>query len=81
MTLKIEDRGEPAPEPHELSEAELNSIGYTISRYGNLTGNDLERFSHTEEPWIVSRRSHAEGESDRINNDPSPRSWSGVHSA
>ena len=64
-----EDRGEPAPEPHELSEAELNSIGYTISRYGNLTGNDLERFSHTEEPWIVSRRSYAEGGSDRINND------------
>jgi Protein of unknown function (DUF4065) len=34
-----EDRGEPAPEPHELSEVELDSIGYTISRYGNLNSS------------------------------------------
>lgn len=34
-----------------------------------MTDNDLERFSHTEEPWIVSRRNHAEGGSDRISND------------
>jgi uncharacterized phage-associated protein len=42
-------------EPHEpntaLSEAELNTIGYVLSRYGGLTGSDLETLTHGEDPW------------------------------
>jgi uncharacterized phage-associated protein len=34
-----------------LGEAELNTIGYVLSRYGGLTGRDLETLSHAEEPW------------------------------
>lgn len=54
------------PAPHEparrpLSEAELNTIGYVISRYGSMTGSDLQRLSHQERPWqqadVVRRRS------------------------
>lgn len=35
----------------ELSEAALNTVGYVISRYGALTGSDLERLTHSEPPW------------------------------
>ncbi|HEX8305004.1 MAG TPA: Panacea domain-containing protein [Jatrophihabitans sp.] len=35
-----------------LTEAELNTIGYVLSRYGNLSGTDLERLTHSEAPWI-----------------------------
>ncbi|WP_336214869.1 Panacea domain-containing protein [Nonomuraea sp. LPB2021202275-12-8] len=34
-----------------LGEAELNTIGYVLSRYGNLSGKDLESLSHSETPW------------------------------
>lgn len=34
-----------------LDEAELNTIGYVLSRYGGLTGSDLETLTHGEEPW------------------------------
>ena len=37
--------------PEPLTEAELNTIGYVVSRYGNLTGNDLEVLTHGEPPW------------------------------
>src|SRR3954465_4039765 len=36
------------PEP---SEAQLNTIGYVVSRYGALTGLDLENLTHSETPW------------------------------
>jgi uncharacterized phage-associated protein len=35
----------------ELTEAELNTIGYVVSRYGALTGLDLENLTHSEAPW------------------------------
>ena len=34
-----------------LGEAELNTIAYVVSRYGGLTGSDLIRLSHSEQPW------------------------------
>jgi uncharacterized phage-associated protein len=43
----------------ELTEAELNTIGYVVSRYGHLSGLELERLTHSETPWIkadASRR-------------------------
>jgi uncharacterized phage-associated protein len=64
-----EDRDEPAPEPHELGEGELNTIGYTISRYGNLSGNDLERLSHAQPPWQAGWASRNSGGSDLIPNE------------
>ena len=35
-----------------LDEAVLNTVGYVVSRYGALTGRDLERLTHSEDPWI-----------------------------
>lgn len=40
------------PTTQSLTEAELNTIGYVLSRYGNLSGTDLERLTHSETPWI-----------------------------
>jgi uncharacterized phage-associated protein len=34
-----------------LSEAELNTVGYVVSRYGRLSARDLINLSHSEEPW------------------------------
>jgi uncharacterized phage-associated protein len=37
--------------PRELDEAELNTVGYVVSRYGTLSGGDLSRLTHSEDPW------------------------------
>jgi uncharacterized phage-associated protein len=51
-TLWYMDRNNVAPTPEApLGEAELNTVGYIISRYGGLTGNDLTHLTHTEPPW------------------------------
>ena len=39
-----------------LDESELDTIGYVLSRYGRLTGADLERLTHGESPWITAER-------------------------
>ena len=36
----------------ELDEAQRNTIGYVMSRYGGMTGKDLKRLSHGEPPWL-----------------------------
>jgi uncharacterized phage-associated protein len=41
----------PAP-PSDLDEGALNTIGYVLSRYGALTGNDLKHLTHAETPWV-----------------------------
>ena len=63
---KQEKEGEPAPPPIELGEAELNTIGYVVSRYGSLTGRDLENLTHSEDPWILADQNRRPGESARI---------------
>lgn len=35
-----------------LDEAALNTIGYVLSRYGRLSGRDLEALTHSETPWL-----------------------------
>jgi uncharacterized phage-associated protein len=35
----------------QLEEAELNTIGYVVSRYGTLSAGDLIRLTHGEAPW------------------------------
>jgi uncharacterized phage-associated protein len=37
-----------------LGEDELNTIGYVVSRYGALSGKDLENLSHGETPWLTA---------------------------
>jgi uncharacterized phage-associated protein len=61
-----ESRGEPPPAPRELTEAQLNTVGYVISRYGALTGRDLETLTHNEKPWRRADRIRRPGESARI---------------
>jgi uncharacterized phage-associated protein len=58
--------GPPLPAPRELSEAQLNTVGYVISRYGALTGRDLETLTHNEDPWRRADRDRRPGESTRI---------------
>lgn len=43
-----------APVAADLGEAELNTVGYVLSRYGGLSGADLERLSHNEPPWQLA---------------------------
>ena len=50
----------------DLSEGELNTVGYVLSRYGALTGTDLENLSHSEPPWQMANRNRRPGESARI---------------
>lgn len=50
-TLWHEERtGETRPST-PLSEGQLNTVGYVVSRYGRLTGRDLEALTHSESPW------------------------------
>ena len=41
-------------------EAMLNTIGYVITRYGNLSASDLERLSHAEDPWFDANKGRPE---------------------
>ena len=52
-----EKAGEADSDPTPPGEAELNTIGYVMSRYGALSGRDLMHLTHSEEPW---RRADAE---------------------
>jgi uncharacterized phage-associated protein len=53
-------------EPIEMGEAQLNTIGYVISRYGALTGRDLENLTHAEPPWQLADARRRPHESARI---------------
>jgi uncharacterized phage-associated protein len=48
---RAEKDGVSVPETGALGEAELNTVGYVLSRYGNLTAKDLENLTHSEDPW------------------------------
>lgn len=50
----------------EFDEAELNTIGYVLSRYGRLTARDLEHLTHGEQPWIRANVDRPPGGSARI---------------
>lgn len=51
----------------DLDEAGLNSIGYVVSRYGRLSGNELERLTHGEPPWQEANARRSESNrSERI---------------
>ncbi len=61
-----EREGTTAPAGAALTEAQLNTIGYVISRYGGLTGADLERLSHGEPPWQDADKTRRPGTSAKI---------------
>src|SRR5664280_2278327 len=52
-----------------LDEAVLNTVGYVVSRYGALTGSDLERLTHSEDPWIDADSKRDKGGTIRIRNE------------
>src|SRR5262249_55212423 len=61
-----EKHGEVSVSHAELNEAQLNTIGYVVSRYGALTGLDLENLTHSETPWRLADRGRRPRESTRI---------------
>lgn len=61
-----EREGTAAPSGAALTEAQLNTIGYVVSRYGGLTGADLERLTHTEPPWQDADRARRPKSSAKI---------------
>lgn len=67
---RAEKHGE-APPPGEcrMGEAELNTIGYVVSRYGALSGNELERLTHSETPWQRADSGRISGYSAYIDNE------------
>ncbi|HWB37693.1 MAG TPA: type II toxin-antitoxin system antitoxin SocA domain-containing protein [Rugosimonospora sp.] len=64
-----EKQGTPAAPPAPPDQAALNTIGYVLSRYGALTGEDLERLSHNEDPWRLANARRSPGGSVRIERD------------
>jgi uncharacterized phage-associated protein len=64
-----ENRGEAPPGSAALGEAELNTIGYVVSRYGKLTGSDLQHLTHGELPWQQADAGRPLGGSARIERD------------
>lgn len=61
-----EQRGDVPAEHAELDESQLNTVGYVVSRYGALTGRDLENLTHSETPWQLANRARRPRESTRI---------------
>ena len=53
----------------DLDEAQLNTLGYVLSRYGALTGTDLERLSHSEGPYLKADEQRPPGGRVRIEQD------------
>ena len=50
-------------------EAVLNTLGYVVSRYGALTGHDLEHLTHSEDPWLSADSQRDRGGTTRIPNE------------
>lgn len=61
-----EGSGQQPMELEELDESQLNTIGYVVSRYGALSGADLEHLTHSEAPWREADRDRRPHESARI---------------
>jgi uncharacterized phage-associated protein len=63
------EKHDPRPDaemPASLDEAALNTVGYVVSRYGALSGLDLENLTHAETPWRRADERRRPGESARI---------------
>jgi|SRR4051812_20328037 len=47
------DQASPAASA-TFDQGALSTIGYVISRYGTMTGADLEALTHNEQPWATA---------------------------
>ena len=63
---KSEKDGQLPLAADELDEARRNTIAYVISRYGGLTGRDLEILTHAQDPWQRADRGREARTSRRI---------------
>ncbi len=60
---KHEQTHGPVATVRPLDQAALNTIGFVLSRYGRLTGRDLEILTHGEPPWMAAKaRAAASGD-------------------
>lgn len=72
-------RSTPPAAGAELTNRELNTVGYVVSRYGNLTGKDLEILSHGEDPWRDADQYRRPGGSARIEHNAMTRWFQADH--
>jgi len=63
---RTERDGAPESGVASFGEAELNTVGYVVSRYGALSGTDLRHLTHSERPWREADRRRTPGKSVRI---------------
>lgn len=59
----------PGLPPRALDDGHLNTVAYVVSRYGRLTGHDLELLTHAETPWQEAQADRRPGGSARISQD------------
>src|SRR3954453_22333427 len=64
-----EKHGTPPPRASRLDEGQLNTVGYVLSRYGALSGTDLEHLTHSELPWQLANATRVPGSRARIERD------------
>ena len=64
-----EGQGGVAGSSDALDEAQLNTVGYVVSRYGKLTATDLIKLTHAEDPWQTANRNRRAKASVRIRNE------------
>jgi uncharacterized phage-associated protein len=63
---KAEKDGLPSPQVRPLDAGQLNTVAYVVSRYGRLTGHDLELLSHAETPWLEANLDRPPGGTAKI---------------
>jgi uncharacterized phage-associated protein len=66
---KAEKEGLAPLVDEELDETQRNTIAYVVSRYGGLSGRDLELLSHAEDPWRRADVARSTGGPQRIETD------------
>ena len=72
---RAETHEEGRPPAGELDNNALNTVGYVISRYGALSGADLSRLTHQEDPWIqADKQRQRHPQNDQISRE-SLRDW------
>ena len=76
---RAEKRDTASPLHQQLGNAELNTVGYVLSRYGGLTGKDLEILSHGEDPWREADQTRQPGGAVRIEHDAIARYFTADH--
>lgn len=61
-----EEQGQPPPTSTGLDEAQLGTVGYVLSRYGELSDTDLKHLTRSEPPWQLADATRVPGGRARI---------------